>query len=190
MIREKIILESIRGKDVLDIGSVGQTASYSLWNLYKTVKCKSLTGIDLPDSKETALSNFDIKESDLNIDSRIVYGNMETYKFDKRFDVIVAGDVLEHIYNQQLFLSNIREHLKEKGKLIITTPNARWITVFSGTNPTHTLWHDKVTLERILNVCGYKIDFFRYYFGNKKSYNLILKILAYKQGMLVICSKK
>ncbi|HRU01786.1 MAG TPA: hypothetical protein P5239_08800 [Victivallales bacterium] len=47
MIREQIIKELVRNKDVLDIGSFGQTDSYSLWNLYSDFEVKSLTGIDI-----------------------------------------------------------------------------------------------------------------------------------------------
>lgn len=187
MIKEKLILNLIKGKDVLDIGSIGQSGDYSLWELYKTSGYKSLTGIDLPDAEETVSEYF--KDNPLNSnDTRIIRGNMETCLFDNTFDVIIAGDVIEHVNNQGLFLSNIYKHLRPNGKLIITTPNAKWLTAITKPNPTHTLWHDKYTLERILDLNGFKIDFFRYYFGNKKNYNIFLKPLIFRQGMIAICS--
>jgi len=188
MFREKIIKKIIADKDILDIGSIGQTGEYLLWELYKTVKIKSLTGIDLPNAKETALNNFNITNKDLNNDIRIVCGDMETYEFNKKFDVIIAGDVIEHVNNQGLFLKNIHNHLRDDGKLVITTPNAKWLTAIMPPNPTHVLWHDKYTLTRILKLNGFKIDSYRYYYGNKKKYNIFIRPLVARQGIIVICS--
>jgi len=192
MIREQIILNNIINKNVLDIGSIGQTDEYSLWNLYKTVKIESLTGIDLSDAHKT-ISDFKFSkkvESDAKTDDCIVFGNMESYKFDRKFDVVIAGDVLEHVSNQGLFLDNIHNHLNQTGKLIITTPNAKWFTVFLKPNLTHTLWHDSFTLQRILDMHNFKITFFKYYYGNKKKYNWFKRILTLKQSIIVICEKK
>lgn len=188
MIREKLILNEIYNKDILDIGSIGQTSSYSLWNIFQEGNPNSITGIDLPDEENKVLSNFTLSTNS-SIDTNIIRGNMELYKFDKKFDVIIAGDVIEHINNQGLFLQNIYEHLREEGKLIITTPNAKWPTVFLKPNPTHTLWHDKYTLERILKINNFKISYFRYYYGNKKKYNVLFKLLTLRQAIFLICKK-
>ena len=92
MIREKVILRLIKDKDVLDIGSVGQSQKYHLWSKIKK-NSRSLIGID------TEFSN----EKD------IVQGNMENYSFRKKFDVIIAGDVIEHVYNIDDFLKKIHQ---------------------------------------------------------------------------------
>ena len=187
MVREGIILNLIKGKDVLDIGSVGQTDKYSLWNLYQPIQVNSLTGIDIPEAENEKVKTFGISPDDR--DKHIVFGNMETYSFGRQFDVIIAGDVIEHVENQGLFLRNIHRHLRDNGTLVITTPNAQWLTVIGKPNPTHTLWHDRYTLERILNLSGLKIEDFRYYYGNKKHYNFVCKILTLRQSMLLICKK-
>jgi 2-polyprenyl-3-methyl-5-hydroxy-6-metoxy-1,4-benzoquinol methylase len=189
MIREKIILDIISGKHVLDIGSIGQTSRYSLWELYKTVSVKSLTGIDLPEAKQIAVDRFQIDENNLPDDVRIVYGNMETYRFERRFDVIVAGDVIEHVHNQGLFLNNIRTHLADDGIFILTTPNTKWPTAYIRGNPTHVLWHDRSTLTEILRVCGFTVDLFRSYCGNKKYYHPLFIPFIAGQQLLMVCSK-
>ena len=191
MIREKLIRDMIIGKEVLDLGSLGQTNSYSLWNdVYKNSGYKSLTGIDLEDASQTALSHFNVKPSKLPSDSRIVYGNFETYQFGKQFDVIVAGDLIEHVNNQGLLLQNVHRHLKTEGVFILTTPNSKWLTGFLKPNPTHVLWHDEFTLRRVLNINKFEIEKLIYYFGNKKNYNYFLRILALRQSIFVICKKK
>jgi len=172
MIREKIILDNVAGKDVLDIGSTGQTAEYNLYSQIKKVT-RTVIGIDIKASNE--LNVFE--------------GNMENYDFGKVFDIIVAGNVIEHVDNQGLFLANVYKHLKSDGKLILTTSNAKWFTVMAKPNPTHTLWHDRYTLEYILKKNGFRIEKFQYYFGDKPKYNLIQKILIWRQMMIVICTK-
>jgi len=169
--REKIIAKYIENKEVLDIGSVGQTSEYNLWDFLEK-HTNNLTGIDTQPSS----------------DSRIVAGNMESYNFNRQFDAIIAGDVLEHVDNQGLFLNNVKKHLKKDGHFILTTPNAKWFTVALRPNPTHTLWHDKYTLSRILNRCGFDVIFFKYYPGNKR-HNFLKKIVVFRQGMIAVCKK-
>jgi 2-polyprenyl-3-methyl-5-hydroxy-6-metoxy-1,4-benzoquinol methylase len=173
MLRENIIKQYIKNKEVLDIGGVGQNPQYSLWQEIKP-HAKSLIGIDIVPSQ----------------DKDIIQGNMETYAFNKKFDVVVLGDVIEHVDNQGLLLDNIRRHLKQDGVLIITTPNAKWLTVFKPTNPTHTLWHDKATLGYILDRHGFEIIYFKYYYGNKLNYNFFLRPFITRQLMLAICKIK
>ena len=188
MKREAIILEEVENKHILDIGSVGQTDDYSLWNLYKTVKLFSLTGIDLEDSENTAKVVFNKKEFDR--DERVITGNAETYQFDRKFDVIVAGDVIEHMSNPGLFLDNSFKHLETNGKLVITTPNAKWWTVIFRPNRTHVLWHDKYTLTQLLERHNYAVEKMVFYPGNKKYYSPFVRLMVLKQGLIVICKRK
>jgi 2-polyprenyl-3-methyl-5-hydroxy-6-metoxy-1,4-benzoquinol methylase len=190
MIREAFIRKIVEGKDVLDIGSIGQDADYSLWKdvLVKS-NANSLTGIDFYDSIKTAEDKFNVTREHLPFDNRIIFGDMENHVFHKKFDIIIAGDVLEHVNNQGLFLNNIHLHLADHGKLVITTPNAKWLTVIFKPNSTHTLWHDRFTLEYILHLNGFKVTNFAYYYGNKKYYSWWKRILALRQAMLVVAEK-
>lgn len=190
MQREKWIIDKIKNKDVLDIGSIGQSEEYSLWKLLDK-NSKTLTGVDLPTATESLKNDFKLNKTAYahENDDRIFYGNMESINLNKKFDIVVAGDVIEHVSNQGLFLDNIQKHLKDNGTLIITTPNAKWLTVIFKPNITHTLWHDKYTLEILLNRHNFKIDDFKYYVGNKPHYNLIKRLLAFRQSIYVACSK-
>jgi len=168
--RNDLILSYCRDKDVLDVGSTGQTSAYNLWTEIKRV-AHTVMGIDVNPSQ----------------DPELVVGNMETYQFNKEFDVVVAGDILEHVLNQGLFLKNIIYHLKPNGNLILTTPNAKWPTVFLKPNPTHTLWHDKYTLSFLLKLAGFQIEVFGYYLGNKPRYPIWLRPLIWRQGIIAVC---
>jgi 2-polyprenyl-3-methyl-5-hydroxy-6-metoxy-1,4-benzoquinol methylase len=58
---------------------------------------------------------------------------------DEFFDVVVAGEIIEHIYDTDFFLSEIWRVLKPAGKLILSTPNiaslGRRIFLLFGMNP-------------------------------------------------------
>lgn len=55
------------------------------------------------------------------------------------FDVIIAGDIIEHIFDTDAFLSTIYQLLKPSGSLLLTTPNlaslGRRIMLLGGINP-------------------------------------------------------
>ena len=69
--------------------------------------------------------------------------NLETKKKwpykEKFFDLVVCGDIIEHIVDVDTFLQNINEILKLNGELIITTPNlasiGRRLLLLFGKNP-------------------------------------------------------
>lgn len=185
MIREKIIAEYVKGKDVLDIGSIGQSDEYLLWNEIK-IFSRTLIGVDLPNSIDTAKKKFGVSVF-RNENDNIVYGNMESINLNLKFDVVIAGDVIEHVSNPGLFLENIKRHLRQDGHLVITTPNAKWPTILFRPNSTHVLWHDIYTLRTLLKRHGFKINYFRYYYGNKPNYPVPLKILLLRQSILAIC---
>lgn len=96
--------------------------------------------------------------------------NAEDFYFDKQFDVIVAGELIEHLENQGLFLDRANEHLKEGGKLVVTTPNAtslvksfhRLKSQLSerervGAN-SHLALHNEETLRRLLQRKGFDVE--------------------------------
>ncbi len=56
-----------------------------------------------------------------------------------QFDLVIAGEIIEHIYDTDFFLAEIRRILKENGHLILSTPNvlslSRRIMCALGINP-------------------------------------------------------
>jgi len=94
------------------------------------------------------------------------------YKNDS-FDVVFAGEVIEHIFDVKNFLSEIHRILKKNGILILTTPNLASledrIKFLFGINPTHvTPVHEylhfhirpftKYSLKKTLTENGFKIE--------------------------------
>jgi hypothetical protein len=81
------------------------------------------------------------------------------------FDVIVAGDIIEHLNNIGNFLHCLKRHMTPETDLILTTPNPfdveRFIVCLIrnavGVNPDHTVWLDPVVMWRTLDRAGLRI---------------------------------
>ena len=56
-----------------------------------------------------------------------VASNAENLPFKAKFDIIILGELLEHVAYPERILEECRRLLNEKGILIITTPNGRFI---------------------------------------------------------------
>jgi len=170
MIREKIIENIVKGRSVLDIGSAADGGDKILWNLIRKSSAE-VTGIDVLPCE----------------DPDVVHGDMESYDFEGCFDVIVMGDVIEHVNNPGLLLANIRKHLKKNGQLIVTTPNAKWWTVAYRPHPEHVVWHDKYTLTKLLQRFGFSVEQFVFYPGNNIKEFWLFRFLHAHRAMLVVC---
>ena len=148
-----IILDYIKEKDVLDIGSCAEQGGvYKPMLLFNKIKkrANSVVGIDI--------------ESNNN---EIIKGNAENINLNQKFDVVTAGDVIEHLDNAGLFLDNMHRHLKDDGAMIIVTPNAKSIGYlpFKG-NDFHTCWYCKHTLKYLVEKHGFKVE--KMFFGLTK----------------------
>jgi len=106
-----------RNGTLLEIGAgSGDTLVYAKNNNY----AKKVYGIDL-----CALPNSSQKSNDIE---EFLYGNIEEmdlpFKNDT-FDVIVCGDVLEHLVDPHEAIEKIKKLLKPQGVLITSIPNIR-----------------------------------------------------------------
>lgn len=63
----------------------------------------------------------------------------EAIPFQEKFDFVLAGEIIEHVFDTQEFLKKIPLVLKKDGRLIITTPNlaslGRRLLLLVGKNP-------------------------------------------------------
>ncbi len=58
---------------------------------------------------------------DMGYDIR--WSNAEDFDLGEKFDVVVAGELIEHLSNPGNFLECARRHLGSRGFLLLTTPN-------------------------------------------------------------------
>lgn len=101
-------------KKILEIGT-------SIGNVSKVLKERenSVTGIEI-DSEAAEIAK---KYCD-----HMIIGDVETIDLDKEiepasFDVIVCGDVLEHLIKPEDLLKKVKKYLKPEGFLVISIPN-------------------------------------------------------------------
>ncbi len=189
---EYILSEIDENDEILDLGCVDHHSESSRGNtwlhrhLYN--KSKNVVGLDMLESDVNRLN----KEG-----YNILIGNAQNFDLGRQFDVIVAGELIEHLANPEGLLKSCKKHLKPDGKLIITTPNV-WnilhlISVLLykkvNINSEHVLWHDETTLSQLLDRYGFKVINVKY-IPIKRGKGWKLSYLIYKLGFKVFGAER
>lgn len=111
----------VRGKDVLDVGSVEHSADQASsddWEFWVVGKvAKRLVGVDILPEEVVRLN------AKYGLDIRVLDATSASSDLGESFDVVVAGDVIEHVTNLEGLVSFGVRHIRPHGKLIIKTPN-------------------------------------------------------------------
>lgn len=113
MRRIKIMLNFLKGKKIrkmLDIGAVPEMTEM----FANALGCEA-SGINISDK----VVNSRKKESK----TRFMQGDIESAEINEKFDLIVCGEVLEHMTNVDAFIGKVRELLEDGGYLLLTIPN-------------------------------------------------------------------
>jgi len=108
------LLPPVRGARVLEIGcGAGETAAW----LKATGVAGFVLGLEIePRVAEEARRKLD----------EVIVGNAETADFgERRFDLILCLDVLEHMVDPWGFLERVQKHLDTGGTVIASIPNLR-----------------------------------------------------------------
>jgi 2-polyprenyl-3-methyl-5-hydroxy-6-metoxy-1,4-benzoquinol methylase len=96
--------------------------------------------------------------------TNIVYGDAEGLDTlgCGLFDVVVAGEIIEHLKNPGNFLRTAKSVLKPNGRLVITTTNAfclrrlmRVALVSESIHPDHNFYFSHTTLRHLVAACGF-----------------------------------
>ena len=118
--REKVALHMLEkvlkeGNSLLDIGCSNGRFMQILQKKFQDKRLK-LQGIDFSKSEIIEAKKFGLDVRQMNIEDGIKFG-------DKKFDAVYAGEIIEHLYNPDFFLSESNRILKNGGYLIFSTPN-------------------------------------------------------------------
>ncbi len=182
--RFNLIKKYIKNKNVLDLGCVehdANTENKAFW-LHKFIKkyAKNLIGVDLEKSE---VDKLNLKGYNILCD------NVETMNLNLKFDVIVAGELIEHLMNVGLFLNNMTKHMNNDSYLIITTPNTFAIRRFirnlligtNNNNYNHTYYFDYRTLLQNFEYANLEVVEWYYFFdSNKPKYKYFLELFFVK----------
>ncbi len=160
------------GKRVLELGC---STGYMSKHMAQKQNC-FVTGIEVDGmaAKQAAQFCREVIIRDLNDPDRF------TNLVQKNFDVVLMGDVLEHLADPQSVLVEIRELLDRNAKIVVCLPNVlHWITRLkmilghfdydsAGTlDHTHLRFYTVATSRRLIESAGYRITKFRAAFGGR-----------------------
>ena len=155
------------GKNVLNLGAAGHPCTeFSATHgrhlhLILSKVAKTISGIDLD---RESLDYLTAKHNAIGL----VCGNAERlleYFPEKSFDVVVAGDVIEHVNNMGLLMESSASVLRDGGTMIVTVPNTYGIkriiaflllrTEFC--HPDHVCYYSPMNFVQIASRFGFEI---------------------------------
>jgi SAM-dependent methyltransferase len=187
------ILRLVKSRSVLDLGCIGHSMERvdqegDRW-LHNRIcqDASDVVGLDVlePEAKVLETRGFDIRVA-----------NAEDFQLDRFFDVIVCGDLIEHVSNHAGLLDCIHRHLNLEGIAVVTTPNPLAVArianiICDGSTPInleHTCWICPQTMLQLADRCGFEICEFRWLITDfpMKSHRLPLAPIANAVARLLV----
>lgn len=114
LFRKNLALDFLRtlshlNNSVLEIGAGDRSLSFCLDNV----------NADIIEMSEQAVLNLEIEKPD-NI--KLINADFNEFEFEKKYDLIIALEVMEHIKDDQIFLEKIHDLLNDNGMLLLSVP--------------------------------------------------------------------
>jgi predicted TPR repeat methyltransferase len=168
VIREDFLIDLCRGKKVLHVGCTDypytqqKHASGLLLHERLRPNCARLVGIDLDSASIAWLSQQGIP--DLYVaDATRLSGFLEGLNFEP--ELVIAGEVVEHLSCPGDFLQGIRRAMTSKAQLVITVPNAfayfgivQMLLGREKVHPDHVAYYSYGTLRELLRRHGFEAE--------------------------------
>jgi 2-polyprenyl-3-methyl-5-hydroxy-6-metoxy-1,4-benzoquinol methylase len=174
---QDVIAALVQGKRVLDIGCVDHSASHAgedTW-LHGHIEKHAayVLGLDIAEPEVEKLRKHG---------HNVIAGDAITADLQDTFDVVTAGELIEHLDAPGPFLRNMCRHLSPDGRLLLTTPNVffglHWLESLAASpyqrwNPEHVAWYCYFTLENLLERNGMHIEQCIYFTRSRKLRRLL-----------------
>ncbi|OFY68477.1 MAG: hypothetical protein A2V64_00180 [Bacteroidetes bacterium RBG_13_43_22] len=99
---------------------IGAGSCETLIEIKKLKLAKEVVGVELIKLEDSQQDNPEI--------DRLIIGNIEDLEIDlpgNYFDVIICGDIIEHLIEPEAALRKLHNHLKQNGIIILSIPNFR-----------------------------------------------------------------
>jgi len=149
----------VKGKRVLDLGCVCHQLdiAYPPWlHGYICERADSVLGVDVLEAEIEELNRRGY---------HVVYADVEAMDLGEQFDVVVAGDLVEHLTNHADFLRRVSAHLKPDGVFVMTTPNPitllRYMRLITGgetqAHHEHTCWFTAKVFRQMAERFGLEV---------------------------------
>lgn len=210
--RIEFIKNICRGKKVLHLGCTSYPYTNEMLELGEHLHLHLLNEAD-------ELYGFDFDQAGIDIlkakgVENLYRGDLEKLEeveLDRKFDVIIAGEMIEHLNNPGLFLNGVKRFMNDDSVLVITTINTYGGLRFvhysllgkGGTNepvhPDHVAYYSYSTLNLLLKRHGLDVREFLFYdLGaehkkNSKWYFIFINYLSVKftpqlaDGLIAVC---
>jgi SAM-dependent methyltransferase len=171
VLRHDFLVERARGKRVVHVGFVDELMATKLaagvWLHGRLADvAESLVGIDSAEDG-VAWANehgFEAHVVDAQSPEAVAALGLEPA------DVVVAGEIIEHLDAPGPFLRAMLGLVRPDGELVVTTPNAyrllNFLAPLSGSelvHPDHTSWQSPRTLRTLLERSGWEVEGMAYY---------------------------
>ncbi len=158
--RVQAIAPLLAGRSVLDIGAASGLNRPDWVHAGIARVASRVVGIDI-DAERVATARA------RGYDLRLV--SAEGFDLGETFDVVFAGELIEHLADFSSFLRGARAHLTPGGRLVLTTPNAFALSNFiyrwggkARIHHEHTCWFCEDTLTTLLRREGFAVETLRY----------------------------
>lgn len=180
----------IKNKSVLDVGCIDHDISKAgnerLWNHYFIKELsKQCFGIDIEKKSIEKIKKLGYE---------VAVMDAERMSFNNKFDVVFAGELIEHLISPGSFLQSAKRALKKDGIIILTTPNTfsvnRLVRVFQKftndppANLDHTMYFTPKTISTLIKKTGMKVVSIDYSFFPFFQDTLLIKLNKLMCGML------
>ncbi len=201
--RDLFLLDYARGKTVLHIGMGGciddddATGEFLEGDLAKSFhgKLSAVAG---------SLDGIDINPMTIEAMRRAVPGNYAVCDVtsadfaasfgDRKFQVVMFGDVIEHLDDVRTALKNLTGVLTEDGVLIVSTVNAysfdavlKMMVHYESVHPEHTAYFSYSTLRRLFQMNRLEIVDFKYYTHKRiERFGSLTFWLSYRLSSLLV----
>ncbi len=171
------LLNKVEDKNILDIGAIEHNLEYARsqnWKHKKLIEhAKKVVGVDILKEYVDILN----KEG---FDMRVCDATSEEYLGEK-FDLVIMGDVIEHVSNPIKLVEFAIRHLNDSGEVIIKTPNPYYISSIKKkikgkafVNLEHTSWITPTMMLEIARRANCKL---KNYIIDPKKFKLLSKII-------------
>lgn len=158
----RFFIKNCKDKKVLDLGCVDhnpENYKSGFW-LHKAISAyaSSCIGLDYYKDGVNYLNNAGFN---------VVSADAQNFDLNETYDVIAAGDLIEHLTNFDGFFYSCWRHLVNDGLLLISTPNPwcwKYIMYYAFNrkmnriNPEHTVWFCERTLQLMAKRFGFSVS--------------------------------
>jgi 2-polyprenyl-3-methyl-5-hydroxy-6-metoxy-1,4-benzoquinol methylase len=153
--RFRAVRRHLENRRVLDIGAGSGVSREDWMHAQIAAVASEIVGVELDEElvEQARDRGFDLVSADA-----------QQLDLGRRFDVVFAGEVIEHLSCAAAFLDSAHRHLVPGGRLVLTTPNAFAVSNFvyrlagrPHVNDDHMCWFDETTLAQLVRRHGFEI---------------------------------